>query len=76
MNVGLVDLGVVEVDGLESGTSEGGIEVDILIKTLDLGGGLGSRGESVLVILTSGADMTEGTGLEEMSKNVGRLLTT
>ncbi|KAI3485069.1 hypothetical protein L1887_51742 [Cichorium endivia] len=73
----LVDLGVAEdlLDGLdrvreevtaellETGTGDGGVEVDTLEERVDLDGGLGSRRESALSALTGGAETTEGTGV-------------
>lgn len=74
---GLVDLGVTEsaLDGLhgaaeevlaellETGTSDGGVEVDTLEERVDLNGGLGGRRESALGALASSAETTEGAGV-------------
>ncbi|PKS06781.1 hypothetical protein jhhlp_006855 [Lomentospora prolificans] len=77
VDVGLVDLGIGEdaVDGLESGseevlaelletgTGDGGVEVDTLEERVDLDGGLGRRRESTLGTLASSAKTTEGTSV-------------
>ena len=74
---GLVDLGVTEdrLDGLhgaaeevlakllETGTGDGGVEVNTLEEGVDLDGGLGSGREGTLGTLASGAETTEGTSL-------------
>ena len=77
MEVGLVDLGFTEdlLDGLESGaeevlaelletgTGEGGVEVDTLEEGVDLDGGLGGGGEGTLGTLASGTETTESAGV-------------
>jgi hypothetical protein len=74
---GLVDLGVTEsaLDGLhgaaeevlaellETGTGDGGVEVNSLEERVDLNGGLGGRRESALGALASGAETTESTSV-------------
>ena len=74
---GLVDLSVTEstLDGLhgaaeeilaellETGTGDGGVEVDTLEERVDLNGGLGGRRESALGALASSAETTEGAGV-------------
>ena len=77
VDVGLVDLGVAEdlLDGLEggaeeilaelleTGTGEGGVEVDALEQGVDLDGGLGGGRKGALGTLASGPQATEGTGV-------------
>lgn len=74
---GLVDLSVTEsaLDGLhgateevlaellESGTSEGGVEVDTLEERVDLERGLSRRRQGTLGTLASGSQTTESTGV-------------
>ena len=48
---------------LETGTGDGGVEVDTLEERVDLDGGLCRRGESALGTLASGTKTTEGTGI-------------
>ena len=74
---GLVDLSVTEdtlnglhgateevlAELLETGTGDGGVEVDTLEERVDLNGGLGSGRESALGTLASSAETTEGTSV-------------
>jgi hypothetical protein len=74
---GLVDLGVTEstlnglhgateqvlAELLESGTSEGGVEVDTLEQGVDLEGGLSRRREGALGTLASSSEAAESTGV-------------
>jgi hypothetical protein len=74
---GLVDLGVAEdtLDGLhggteevlakllETGTGDGGVEVDTLVKGVDLDRGLGRGGKGALGTLASSAQTTQSTGV-------------
>ena len=74
---GLVDLGVTEdtlnglhgaaeevlAELLETGTGDGGVEVNTLEERVDLDGGLGSGREGALGTLASGAETTESTGV-------------
>jgi len=74
---GLVNLGVTEdtlnglhgateevlAELLETGTGDGGVEVDTLEEGVDLDGGLSSRGQGTLSTLASSAETTESTGV-------------
>jgi hypothetical protein len=74
---GLVDLGIAKsaLDGLhgaaeevlaellETGTGDGGVEVDTLEERVDLNGGLSGGGKGALGPLASGAETTEGTSV-------------
>lgn len=75
VNGGLVNLGVTEdtlnglhgaaeevlAELLETGTGDGGVEVNTLEERVDLDGGLGSGREGALGTLASGAETTEST---------------
>ena len=77
MNRGLVNLGVAEdtlhrlhgrseevlAEFLETGTGDGGVEVNTLEERVNLDGGLGSRGQSTLGTLASSTETTESTGV-------------
>lgn len=77
VDLALVDLGVAEdtVDGLdgraeeilaellETGTGDGGVEIDTLEERVDLNGGLSRRRKSALRTLASRAQTTESTGI-------------
>ncbi len=77
VNVGLVDLGIpkdllnrlecaseqVLAQLLETGASEGSVEIDTLEKGIDLDGSLGSGRESALSAFTSGSETPESTGV-------------
>ena len=77
VDLALVDLGVGEdaVDRLdcgaekilaqllETGTGDGGVEVDTLEERVDLNGGLCGRREGTLGTLASGAQTAQGTGV-------------
>ena len=77
VNGGLVNLGVTEdtlnrlhgtaeevlAELLETGTGDGGVEVNTLEERVDLDGGLGSGREGALGTLASGAETTESTGV-------------
>ena len=74
---GLVDLGVAEdtLDGLhggaeevlaellETGTGNAGVEINTLVKGVDLDGGLGGGRKSALGPLASGAEAAESTSI-------------
>jgi len=74
---GLVNLGVTKgaLDGLhgateevlaellETGTGDGGVEVDTLEERVDLNGGLGGRRKGALGKLASGTETTKGTSV-------------
>jgi len=75
VNRRLIDLGVAEntldrVHGgteevlaklLETGTGDGGVEINTLVQRVNLNGGLGRRGECTLGPLASSAQTTKGT---------------
>ncbi len=48
---------------LETGTGDGGVEVDALEERVDLDRGLGGGGEGTLGTLASSAETTESTGV-------------
>ena len=87
VNVGLVDLGVTEdlldrlesgaeevlAELLETGTSERGVEIDTLIKGVDLNGGLDGGGKGRLDTLASGMETTESMKVRKASLRKGRL---
>lgn len=77
MDVGLVDLGVAEdlLDGLhgrseeilteflESGSGDGGVEVDTFEEGVDLDGGLGGGGEGSLGSFAGGSESSKSSGV-------------
>lgn len=48
---------------LETGTSDGGVEVDTLVERVDFDGGLSGGRESALCALAGGAETTKGTSV-------------
>jgi hypothetical protein len=74
---GLVNLGVTEgalnglhgtteeilAELLETGTGDGGVEINTLEERVNLDGGLGRRGESALGTLAGGSQAAESTGV-------------
>jgi hypothetical protein len=77
VDLALVDLGVGQdaVDGLnggaeevlakllETGTGDGGVEVNALEERVDLNGGLGRRRQGALGTLAGSAETAEGTAV-------------